>query len=40
MLGKIVLERVQKHFVQDNKLKQGSYITRVNSEKSIDEALI
>ncbi len=39
MLGKIVLERVQKHMFQENKLK-ANYITRVKSEKSIDEALV
>ena len=39
MLGKIVLERVQKHMFQENKLK-ANYITKVKSEKSIDEALV
>ncbi len=39
MLGKIVLERVQKHMFQEKKLK-ANYITRVKSEKSIDEALV
>lgn len=39
MLGKIVLERVQKHLHQEKKLK-ANYITKVKSEKSIDEALV
>jgi hypothetical protein len=39
MLGKIVLERVQKHMFQEKKLK-ANYITKVKSEKSIDEALV
>jgi hypothetical protein len=37
MLGKIVLDRVQNHFIEDNKkTKNKNYISRVNSERSID----
>ncbi len=37
MLGKIVLDRVQNHVIVDNqKMKNKNYITRVNSERSID----
>lgn len=39
MLGKIVLDRVQKHLVRDKK-QNVNYITRVKSQKSIDEALV
>ena len=41
MLGKIVLDRVQNHLIEDSKkMKKNNYITRVNSERSIDEAMI